>query len=128
MSYPKIVYNAGAGNVTLAFTFPPVQQESPNSFTAVRTDNISTDGHVQSALRRVDNFLTVNMPHVLLGTELTAWAAFMSWALGGGSFSYYPDASLGTYGTYRVESADWTPAYSSPQFYKFSFKMRKLPA
>jgi hypothetical protein len=124
MSWPKIVYNPGTGSVTLTFTYPPVQQEGSPKQAAVRIDNISTDGHRQSALRRIDQFLTVNMNFVALG-DVSGWVTFMAYALGGGSFSYYPDASQSTNTTYVLEDTDWSPDWKSTARYAFKFVMRK---
>jgi len=128
MAYPKIVYVPSGTPVTLQFTYPPVQQEGVPRMVACRVDNLSTDGHRQSALRRVDQFLSIDMRYALLATDIVAWQTFMTWAMGGGSFQYYPDSSQAAFTNYVIESTDWTPAYNSPQRYNFKFDMRKVIA
>ena len=130
MAYPKIVYDAGAGPVTLNFTYPNVDKPGPEDGTSderggVRTDSISLSGKKQVFYIRTDKFRTLTMKNVPM-TDLPAWAAFMDWAVTGGKFSYYPDSSLGASTDYTLEDTNWTPAFVVIGITSFKLKMRQF--
>lgn len=143
MAYPipKIIYNPGSGNITLTFTFPPVQKGtmerstegnaiSSNSGNQSRSDSVTLSGLVQSLWFRTDWFKTIQMDFVPF-TDAPKWKAFIDYAMTGGQFDYYPDAATGVFQTMQMEETDWNPefAFSAPDpaylgFMKFSMKMR----
>jgi hypothetical protein len=124
MILPKIVYNS----TTLNFTYPPVQKPGTDELTPKRTDTITSGGAKQSICERIDTFRTVQLDYVPLA-DLSAWASFMTWALAGGVFTYYPDATVsGTHDDWTLEDTDWSPAYNWRGVSKFKFKMRKQVA
>lgn len=112
--------------VTLAFTFPPVQKPLLDDREAVRHDSITTSGLRQSALERVDIIKHLQMEYVPWA-DLTAWAAFIDFAIQGGEFSYYPDASLSAFQTFELLDTNFTPTYNSRGLSKFSLKLRLVP-
>jgi hypothetical protein len=125
MANPQIVYNAGAGPVTLAFQRPP-RKVPAYEYNAVRHDNISSAGVREAVLERIDTFLEFDMEWVAIGTDVQAWNQFMQFALGGGQFSYYPDASQPAFTNYWLEDTNWTAAYKSPRQYTFKLKFRQV--
>jgi hypothetical protein len=125
MSYPKIVYDAGAGPVTLAFQRPP-RQVPAYEYNAIRHDNISSAGVREAVLERIDTFLEFEMEWVAIGADVQAWNQFMQFALSGGQFAYYPDASLPAFTNYWLENTNWTAAYKAPGQYTFKLKFRQV--
>jgi hypothetical protein len=125
MSNPKIVYDAGAGPVTLTFKRPP-RKVPAYEYNAVRHDNISSAGVREAVLERVDTFLEFEMERVAVGADVQAWNQFMEFALGGGQFGYYPDASQPAFTNYWLEDTNWTAAYRSPGQYTFKVKFRQV--
>jgi hypothetical protein len=124
MAYPKIVYDPGTGPTTLNF------QRAPRSVPAyqlasIRYDNIAASGVRESIFLRADTFLEFEMEWVGIGADVQAWASFMNFALKGGQFSYYPDASLATFTNYWLEDTNWDAAYKVPGQYRFRLKFRQ---
>src|SRR5882724_4196130 len=113
MAYPKIIYAPSAGPTVLAFTYPNVgKPESPDTgagdeMDAVRHDTITCSGLKQSILERIDVFKTLQMDNVPMA-DLAAWRTFLNYALQGGQFDYYPDASDDfTFDTWTLEDMKW---------------------
>ena len=125
MANPKIVYDPGTGPMTLAFQRPP-RRVPGYSFEAARHDNLASSGVRESITERVDNFLEFEMEYVAAGGDLSAWAAFMVYALGGGPFSYYSDSTLAAFTNYWLEDAQWNADYKSPGQYTFKLKFRQV--
>ena len=92
MANPCILYPFGTGTVTLNFLRPPTKVPAYSS-TAVRHDNVASSGVRESVLERIDNFLDLDLEWVGAGSDVQAWAQFMSYALQGGVFAYYPDSA-----------------------------------
>jgi hypothetical protein len=125
MAYPKITYTIGSAVTTLAFTYPPTQVAAYNA-AATRHDNLSSSGVRESILERIDNFLEISMAAVLSGTDVQNWNSLMQYALQGGQFSYYPDASQSGFTNYLLEGTTWQAAYRAPGLYKFKLKFRQV--
>lgn len=125
MANPQIAYYSGPTLITLPFTYPPRNVAAYNSV-ATRHDNIASSGVRESILERIDNFLEFEMQTVLIGSDVAAWNAFMQYALQGGQFSYYPDASLGSFTNYWLEDTTWNAAYKAPGLYSFKLKFRQV--
>lgn len=125
MANPKIVYTPVGGTAqTLDFTLPPRQQPGYLK-TAVRHDNISTAGIRESVLERIDAFLEFTMDYIQAGTDLANWTAFLDYALGGGPFAYYPDASQPGFINCLLESTTAQIAYKAPGYYSLTLKFRE---
>jgi len=60
--------------------------------------------------------------------DVTAWANFMDYALQGGQFSYYPDASQSSFTNYWLEDTDWIAEYKGVGRYTFKLKFRQVVA
>ena len=126
MSFPKIVYNPGTGAATLEFLRPP--RRVPAYFqVAARRDNLSSSGVRESVVERVDNFLELEMEWVGIGADVQEWESFMDYALQGGPFEYYPDASIINFTSYVLEDTTWDAAYKGPGQYTFRVKFRQQP-
>lgn len=125
MANPQIIYDAGSGPVTLSFAQPP-RKVPAYQYSAVRHDNVSSAGVRESVLERIDTFLELEMEWVEIGTDVEGWNAFTEFALGGGQFGYYPDASESAFTNYWLEDTDWTAAYKAPGHYSFKMKFRKV--
>ncbi len=121
---PKIVWNPGTGAITLSFTYPPVQKPGADPMSAKRNDVKSGGGLLQSNFEYMEVFRTLQMDYAPMD-GLTGWSSFMYWALSGGAFDYYPDATSGAHDTWTLADTDWTPAYNFRTMSKFKFKMRK---
>ena len=128
MANPKIVYTpTGGSEQTLSFSSPPRQQPGYMK-TAVRHDNISTAGVRESVLERIDAFLEFTMDYLQAGTDLANWTAFLDYALTGGPFTFYPDASQPGYISYLLENTDAQIAYKAPGLYSLTLKFRQQVA
>ncbi len=129
MSNPKITYVPLAGTPvqTLTFTRPP-RFVAPYNRVATRHDNLSTAGVKETVVERVDNFFELTLEYVGIGSNLTAWAAFMEEALQGVQFDYFPDASLPGYATCTLDDTDWKAEYKSPAQYTFKVLFRAVVA
>ena len=125
MANPQIIYDPGSGPVTLVFAYAPRNVAATNSV-AKRHDNVSSSGVRESILERIDNFLEIEMQAVLLGSDVTAWNAFMQYGLQGGQFAYYPDSSQGAFVNYWIEQTNWSAAYKAPGLYTFKVKFRQV--
>jgi hypothetical protein len=125
MGYPQITYYSGSTLVTLPFTYPPRNVAAYNSV-ATRHDNISSSGVRESILERIDNFREIEMQTVLSAADVASWNAFMQYALQGGQFSYYPDASQNTFTNYWLEDTTWKAGYKAPGIFSFKVKFRQV--
>lgn len=125
MSFPKIVYNAGGGNVTLSFARPP--QDFTSYAAPVVHDNIATSGQKERLLEYRHQFIAFTMPYLRVPGDLIEWGAFMDWALGGGEFDFYPDAALATFFTCTVEGDRFEPRRNAPGQYSADFLFRIVP-
>jgi hypothetical protein len=121
---PKIIYDAGAGDITLAF-LQPNKNVSADNLEAVRHDNIASSGVKEVVYERTDEFLEFDMPWMSIGADVAAWRAFMDFALAGGEFDYYPDSDLADHSAYTLEDTNYKSAYKVPAQYSFSAKFRK---
>ncbi|HXJ95013.1 MAG TPA: hypothetical protein VMT20_19405 [Terriglobia bacterium] len=124
MAYPQIVYNTGTGPTTLQFQRAP-RNVPAYELKAMRHDNIASSGVRESIIERIDTFLSLEMEWVGIGSDVQAWSGFMNFALAGGQFAYYPDASHTAFTNYWLEDTNWTAGYKSPGQYTFKLKFRQ---
>jgi hypothetical protein len=130
LAYPKIMYDAGAGPVTLLFSYPPVEKPGPHDGhgddrQAQRMESITLSGRKQIFYIRTDKFRNLHMKFVP-NEDLVDWSAFMDYALTGGQFDYYPDADVGTFTTYTLEDMEWKPERAFFGFVSFDLTMRQF--
>lgn len=125
MAYPKITWNDGAGHVgTVLFQLPPTSKPY-TSKAATRTDTFSTSGVKQSVWLRTDELMPIVMQLVQVGDDIAAFDAFMTYALEGGDFSWYPDADVNTSALYTLDDTSWKPEFACFQNFKFTLNLRK---
>jgi hypothetical protein len=126
---PKIVFNPGSGPVTLQFTWPPIAKPGAEEREAIRHDSDTISGYRQSVTEHVNLFLALQMDNVPQA-DLTAWQAFIDYAILGGSFDYYfdPVGSPSSLVTYTLDDTDWKPQFAYRTMAKFSIKMRRVGA
>lgn len=128
MAYPipKISYDPGSGLVTFSPTYPPVQKPVFDLLAATRHDSFTSSGLRQSMLERVDTLKTVMMESVPW-SEVQIWQDFLAYAIQGGSFLYYPDATATAYQTWELVDAKFDPKFGFIGFSKFSLQLRMVP-
>jgi hypothetical protein len=122
---PKISYNPGTGAVTLPFTYPPMGKSGTNDLEVQRNDSFSVSGVKQSVYTRTDEFIPLSMDFVPLA-DLPAWESFVQFAISGGQFNYYPDATLSSFTTCTLEDKTWQPKRSFYGISKFTLRFRKV--
>ncbi len=134
---PQITYPALAPTTTLAFTYPPVEKPAIDDREIVGAVSITLSGKKQTISYRQDNFKRLSMKFVPQA-DLANWDAFFSFALDGGSFLYYPDATASAYDEYTLEDGggsainsmgviSWNPKYSFRNVDEFELILRKVP-
>jgi hypothetical protein len=131
MALPVISYQPGQAPITLAF------QRGPQGFVCrargVRNRNVATSGAVETVEERVEFLLSFTMPLLVVGgggsdDVFEAWATWFHWALGGGSFVFYPHSGDSqTYWNCTLESDEWAPAYLGPRGYSLAVELRIIP-
>lgn len=123
---PKFAYDAGMGTVDFSPANPAVKKTPTQvaPLVAMRHDSVTTSGIKQSVLERIDEFFELSFEDVP-ESDLVNWKAFMSFALTGGQFTYYPDATdVFTYYDYTLENTDWRPRWKSWKNYAFTMTLR----
>ena len=60
-----------------------------------------------------------------MGEDIAAFDAFMTYALQGGDFSWYPDADVDQHTLYTLEDTTWKPDFAVFQYFKFTLNFRK---
>jgi hypothetical protein len=123
---PKIIYDPGTGPVTLTFTYPPVSKEVPDALEALVHDSITSSGLRQRMVERVDTVKTLTMENVPWA-DAANWAAFINYALLGGSFSYYPDATATAFQTWELSDNKFSPTFNARGLSKFTLRIRQVP-
>jgi hypothetical protein len=145
--YPKITYPASPPSpgvpTTLNFTLPPVKKPGPYPAAdqeGVGVASISVSGLKQVMWLRTDTFLHLIMDDVPWA-DMANWKAFILYAIQGGSFLYYPDATGTAYdeywlddsgGSVRNQSSNtqldaWNPTMGDRQHGQFQLVLRKVP-
>lgn len=125
MVLPQITYTDSVGLVNFVPQYPPKGKLAVDALEATRHDSITSAGQKQSVVEHVDNMNAFDFPFVP-ASDVASWQRFMSFALGGGLFTWYPDSTnLNAFEQYTIEDMGWTPKFASPGWYTFSFKVRK---
>lgn len=128
MSYPipKILYDPGGGLVTVNPTYPPIQKAQLDDLESVRHDSISSSGIRQVATERIDTIKPLQFENVPW-EDLPAWKQFIAFAIEGGTFSYYEDATASAFQTFELLDTSFSPKYNIRGLSKFSLKLRLVP-
>ena len=125
MPFPQIVYNPGSGNVTLAFTRGPVDFSC--EWAGRVHDNLSTSGLVRErVVENLDLLISFQMPHMIADQDMPGWAAFLSYALSGGQFQFYPSSTLTDNYNCVLEDAGWKPKWNAIKKYGSTITIRIL--
>lgn len=132
MLLPAIQYDPGTGPVTLNMTYPPVNKPGADELNAFRTDTFSDSGLRQSILSRIETYRTLEMKFVPFA-DLDAWTAFMTYAMGGGPFTFFPDANNTEISDNwslsdpngDTTSSTWAPQRVGRYLASFTLRMRK---
>jgi IPT/TIG domain/Viral BACON domain len=122
------VYFPSSTEVDFTPIFSPVakQPEYQWGLEAKRADSITASGLKTSVCERIDQVTTVKFPYVAL-SDMPAWKAFESYALGGGTFFYRPNIGWSDdtgFLTCAMISMDWTPKFKSFQAFSLDMKLR----
>jgi len=125
MALPKIVYNPGTGPVTLTI-LRPMRFQCGGDYEATRHDNIASSGVPEHILERIDSFFDFTIEWVGVGADLSAWNAFVLYALTGGQFQYFPDGAQPGYTNYWLEGTNWKAPYKSPGQKTFKMRWRQV--
>lgn len=123
---PQIIYDPGTGRVTLSFTYPDVQKPMAQPLQATRHDSFSSSGIRQCMLERVDTLKNVQVENIPW-TDMPAWQAFFNYAIQGGDFEYYPDATSGEFQTWELADDKFDPKFNSFGLSKLSMQLRLVP-
>lgn len=131
MIRPKFAWNDGADHIMIP-AIPATQKSGAHQRTATRYDNVTISGLVESCYQRTDQFLSLQFTYVQFSDYDTTdggdsgWILFLAYAETGALFSYYPDSSLTTHNTYKLEDTDWNPQYTAHGYAKFNIKLRRI--
>ncbi len=125
MAFPKLTWPASTEANAFTFKYPPRRQSSIIQ-KASRHDNTSSYGIRESIYERSETFANIEMDTVLSGTDVTNWQTFMAYALQGGQFYYYLDASLPAKTAYTLEGTDFDAAWKSVGMYTFKLVFRAV--
>jgi hypothetical protein len=123
---PQIAYDAGLGLTFLNFTYPDVQKPMADPLDALRHDSITSSGLRQTVTERVDTLKDVNLENIPW-VDLPALATFMNYAIGGGSFRYYPDVTASAYDTWELVDTKFDPKWNARGLSKCTLKLRRVP-
>jgi hypothetical protein len=116
----------GSLRSSLLPTYPAVQRPLAQEMEATRQDSITSSGIKQSITERTDFFFTLSFPFVP-AADIATWKTFMTWALPGGFFTYYPDSTDPTTHTdYTMEETLWAPKRAIFGHAAFQFSMRQV--
>jgi hypothetical protein len=125
MGLPKIIYDAGSGDVTVQFVRGP--QNFRCYWKSRVHDNVATSGLRERVTEGHDMMIAFEMRHIRISDDFDDWSAFMLWALDGGEFEFYPDGEETDY--YHLVSDDegWEPTRNAPAQYAAAFRFRVVP-
>ncbi len=125
MALPKIVYDAGAGAVTLQCVRGPA---GFGCWAKARVhDNVATSGLRERVFEETDLFISFTMPALRVGEDYGAWAAFAAWAMQGGQFEFYPDGAQAEKHHCVDEGDGWETTRVGPGVYSAAFSWRIVP-
>jgi hypothetical protein len=116
---PKIVY----GSTTLSPAYAPIGKAMMDDREVLRHDSFSSSGIRQPVVERMDIIRPLQFDFVPW-TDLPAWQDFIDYALLGGQFAYYPDATASAFQTFELMDTNFSPKFASFNLSKFSLKLR----
>lgn len=123
---PKFAYNDGGGIIDFSPLYPATKKVPAGAgpLEAIRHDSITTSGIKQSVVERVDEFIELPF-ETIPESDLTSWQEFMTWAIKGNQFTYYPNAAVpGTYYEVTIEEMSYRPKYVAYKTYSLTITLR----
>lgn len=122
---PKIVYTPVATAITLTFVNGPVDF---SAYWEPRVhDNLSTSGAVRErVVENMDILISCPMPNMVVDSDMPGWASFLSFAIAGGGFKFYPCSTLTDYYNCVIEGTKWAPKWKGPKRYAETVVFRVL--
>ena len=137
---PKIIWPSGGANVLQMANWPRYVP-APTSGTGLvanyivyRPDNLFSGGQGESIYSRTDQYWEGTMEFVPAGSTvhkswgtangIVTWAQFMSYALRGGNFDFYPNGAGPQFTTYLLDLFDWNAAYQQMGEYTFPLRFK----
>jgi hypothetical protein len=120
-----LLYNPGPGAVEFVPVYPAIgKQQLGGGLAATRHDSIASAGNKQSVLERVDTLTTLSFPFCT-ASDMSAWEAFLSYALTGNPFAFRPNAADDTVSyEYSLDSMDWILKFVAPGIFSVEFQCR----
>ena len=109
---------------------------------AVGSVSLSISGKRQVMYLRTDQFFHLVFDASVPWADMHAWQSFIQYAIQGGSFLYYPDASATAFDEYVLDDAGgsarnqsggsystpaWNPTMGARQLSSFELVLRKVP-
>jgi hypothetical protein len=117
---------ATSTQTTLIPTYPPMDKLGADELNSIRHDSITTSGVKQSIAERTETFINLNFKWVP-ASDIPVWQQFMTWALAGGIFTYYPDNTVPQFPVakqYTLEDDNWQPKRVAVGHYSFQLRGR----
>jgi hypothetical protein len=125
-NYPQIVYTPSGGSAT-TITFTRGPQNLKPYFNGRVHDNLSTSGKSRErVVENLDILIAFEMQHQVADGDMPGWAAFLAFALAGGTFSFYPNQGLPDNYNCVLENANWEPKWNAPKKYASTYTFRVL--
>jgi hypothetical protein len=125
MGLPKVVYNAGSGNVVLQFVRGP--QDFLCYLKARVHDNVATSGIKERVVEAQDSMIKFGMGCIRVSDDLVAWSAFMAYALMGGTFDFYPNSAINEHYHCVSDDEEFAIARTAPGQYSATLQWRIVP-
>jgi hypothetical protein len=123
---PTVAAAATSTQTTLIPTYPPMDKLGADELNSIRHDSITTSGVKQSIAERTETFINLNFKWVP-ASDIPVWQQFMTWALAGGIFTYYPDNTVPQFPVakqYTLEDDNWQPKRVAVGHYSFQLRGR----
>lgn len=123
MAYPipKFTY----ASTTLTVFFPPINKTGANNREVKRNDSFTLSGLKQTVYWRTDQLLVLEFP-LIPDIDVPAWETFLDYALAGGEFNYYKDATLAGFTVYTLEDTKTTLKRNVRGHYTITLNLRRV--
>jgi hypothetical protein len=120
-----LLYDPGSGVIEFTPVYPAIgKQQLGGGLAATRHDSVASAGNKQSVLERVDTLTTLSFPFCA-ASDISAWKAFLDYAIGGGVSAFRPNAADDTvWYEYSLDSMDWVLKFVAPGIFSLEFQCR----
>jgi hypothetical protein len=123
----KFTYNNGSPQ-SLTPAYAPINKLPVDAMSAVRHDSFTRVGQEQFVTERVDRVFDLEFK-VVPQAQISDWETFITHAINGGQFEFYPDATSEIHATCHLVDTEWTPKRGgAPGIFTFTLKIRKVVA